>query len=296
MKKTIRDFFNGLAFGITETVPGVSGGTIALILGFYFELIETINHFSENIKKRLKFLIPLVLGIAVGILLFSSLINFLLANYSFPTMLFFIGLIAGIIPHIYAKVKEQGRRLQFRDILLIVIPFVFLLALSFLRTGDSATSPEEMIHTIGFPYMIFILVAGIVAAAALVIPGISGSFVLLLLGVYPLAIYAVSLIRTLLTDITNIDLMLSICKVLIPLAIGIIIGGLSMARLIGKLLKNHSRTTYSIILGIMLGSLCVLFKNPIVYASGVSAWIIVAGVITFCLGCVLSFNIGKKRL
>src|SRR5215510_6520550 len=100
MLKLVRNFLNGLAFGITETIPGVSAGTIAIILGFYFELIETVNHFTENIPKRLKFILPLVLGIIAGILLFSSIINYLLGNYSFPTMLFFIGLISGIIPHI----------------------------------------------------------------------------------------------------------------------------------------------------------------------------------------------------
>ena len=108
MLKAIRNFFNGLAFGITETIPGVSGGTIALILGFYFELIETINHFTENFKKRLQFLIPLIIGVVSGILLFSSLINFLLMYFSFPTMLFFIGLISGIIPHIYARARVKN--------------------------------------------------------------------------------------------------------------------------------------------------------------------------------------------
>ena len=294
MKKILRNFCNGLAFGITETVPGVSGGTIALILGFYFELIETINHFSQNMRKHLQFLIPLVLGIAAGVLLFSSLIHFLLANYSFPTMLFFIGLIAGIIPHIYSKVKE--RRFKPAEMALVAVPFAALVALSFLKSGAPALNPEEAIQTIGIPFMVFIFFAGMAAAAALVIPGISGSFVLLLLGIYPLIIFSVSSIRVFLADIANTALLLNICKVLIPLATGVIIGGLSMVRLIGKLLKNYYRTTYLIILGIMPGSVCALFKDPIVYESGISAAIIAAGILTFCLGCVLSFTIGKKRL
>jgi len=295
MLKAVRNFFNGLAFGITETIPGVSGGTIAIILGFYFELIETINHFTDNIRKRLKFLVPLVIGVAAGILLFSSIINFLLANFSFPTMLFFIGLITGIIPHIFSKAREGSKRFTLKDILLIAAPFLFLLTISFLK-GASVTNPAEAIKNIDIPYMVFIFFAGIIAAAALVIPGISGSFVLLLLGIYPLAIYSVSSIRFLLADLSDTVLMLSICKVLLPLAIGVIIGGLAMVALIEKLLKNYSKVVYSIILGLLTGSVCVLCKDPITYRSGISAPVVIIGIVTFSLGCLFSYKLGKKRL
>jgi putative membrane protein len=295
MFKIIRNFLNGLAFGITETIPGVSGGTIAIILGFYFELIETINHFTEDLRKHLKYLLPLMLGMASGIILFSSIINFLLLYFSFPTMLLFIGLIAGIIPHIYFKAKEKGQGFKIAEIFLIVIPFFVLLTVSFLK-GVPVTDPAEAINNISIPFMIFIFFSGIIAAAALVIPGISGSFVLLLLGIYPLAIHSVSSIRLLLADITNITLMMNICKVLAPLAMGVVIGGLCMVRLIEKLLKNHSKTVYSIILGLLLGSVCVLFKEPMVYKSGISMIIIIIGIATFSLGSVVSFMLGKKRL
>ena len=295
MFKDIRNFLNGLAFGITETIPGVSGGTIAIILGFYYELIETVNHFTEDYRKYSRFLIPLIIGIAAGILLFSSIINYLLANFSFPTMSFFIGLIAGIIPHIFSKVKERGQRLKPKEILLILVPFIILLVISGLK-GVSVANPAEAINNIDIPYMIFIFFAGIIAAAALVIPGISGSFVLLLLGIYPLIIYSVSSIRLFLADISNIQLMINICKVLAPLALGVIIGGLSMARLIEKLLKNYRKIIYSVILGLLLGSVCVLFKEPMVYKSGMTAIIIIAGIISLSLGCFISFRIGKERL
>jgi len=303
MLKAIRNFFNGLAFGITETIPGVSGGTIALILGFYFELIETINHFTENFKKRLQFLIPLIIGVVSGILLFSSLINFLLMYFSFPTMLFFIGLISGIIPHIYARARvknndetQEVKKIKFTEILLIIIPFIILITLSFLKNETGLTNYEETISNITFPFMIFIFFSGILAAAALVIPGISGSFVLLLLGLYPLIIYSVSSIRQLFTDNGTLEHFLNICKVLGPLALGVIIGGLSMARLIEKLLKNYQTIVYSVILGLLSASVIVLFKDPIVYKSGLSIFIVISGIITFSAGCVLSFFLGKKRL
>jgi putative membrane protein len=291
----IRNFLNGLAFGITETIPGVSGGTIAIVLGFYFDLIEAINHFTEDIRKYLKFAIPLILGLVTGLLLFSSLIHYLLTYYSFPTMLFFIGLIMGIIPIIFSKVKEPGINLKLSEIILIIIPFLVLLLISGLKEA-SVVDPEEVINNIDFPFMLFIFFAGIVAAMALVIPGISGSFVLLLLGIYPVIIYSVSSIRLLFTDISNTTLLLNICKILIPLVIGIVIGGLFMVRLIEKLLQNYHKVVYSIILGLLLGSVCVLFREPMVYKSGISVIIVIIGLATLSLGCVFSFIMGKKRL
>ncbi|MDR0325062.1 MAG: DUF368 domain-containing protein [Oscillospiraceae bacterium] len=298
MLSLLRNYINGLAFGITETVPGVSAGTIAIILGYYSELIETINHFTRDIRKRLKFAIPFVLGIATGIVAFGSIIQYLLKHYSLPTMLFFIGLITGIIPIIFTKIKDPGRGVKgFKpgQIAQIAVPVLVLAVTSYLK-ADEAVEAAAVISAMNIPYMIFIFFAGIAAAAALIIPGISGSFVLLLIGVYPLVTYSLDSIRRWLGDMGNMELLLDICKVMIPLGVGIIIGGLSMARLIEKLLKNYYKTIYSIIFGLLIGSVYALFNDPIVYQSGVSMWMTVIGIVTFLLGGVLSFTLGKKRL
>ena len=295
MLKIIRDFFNGLAFGIIQTVPSISGGTIAIILGFYFDLIKAINHFRKDYRRHLRFLIPLFLGTAVGLVMFSSLVNLLLENHSFPTMLFFMGLILGIVPHIFSKVKEGGQKLGAREIVLIILPFPILLVMAIFR-GETVTDPAEVIAAINIPFMLFIFFAGMLAAAALVIPGISGSFLLLLLGLYHVVIHSVSSLRVLLTDITDTALMLDILKVLGPLALGIIVGGLSMLRLIERLLERHQKPVYSVILGLMLASVVVLLMEPMVCRSGVSPLIIAAGIATLAIGFVTSFFLGKKRL
>ena len=295
MVREVKNFFNGLAFGVTQIVPGVSGGTIAIILGFYGELIETVNHFTEDYRKHLRFALPFLLGTIAGIIMFSSIIHYLLTNYSFPTMLFFIGLIVGIIPLVYCKVKNPGRGLEPGEIALVALPALALMAISELK-GVFVTNPAEIIDNMSAFFMVYIFLSGIIAAMALVIPGVSGSFVLLLLGIYPLATYSLSSIRHLLADATNMPLMLDIGKVLLPLGIGVIIGGLSMARLIEKLLKNYYKVTYSIILGLLLGSVYVLFKEPIVFQSGTSEIIIIIGSVTFLSGCIISFYLGNKRL
>jgi len=296
MIKFLLDFLRGLAFGITETVPGVSGGTIAIVLGFYNELIESVNHFTEDPKKYLKFFIPLLIGAAAGVFLFSSLISFMLTNYSLPSMTLFIGLITGIIPHIFAKTRGDDKKIKLKNAALTAAPFVLLIMISHLKGTSGAADPAEAVRSMGTASAAFIFFAGILAASALIIPGVSGSFVLLLLGVYPVATYSVSSIGAYLTDIGNVGLFLDIVKVLGPLAAGVAVGGLSTARLIEKLLKDHGRTVYSIILGLLAGSVYALFNEPIVYRSGVSASAITAGALTFAAGAAISFAAGRKRL
>ena len=305
-------FLYGAAFGVTQIVPGISGGTIAVILGFYNRLIESLNHFREDMRRHIKFLAPFLFGIAAGIIAFSSLIQYLITNYSLATMSFFIGMIAGLIPVIYLKLfccrdelcssaetepniggKTRTNTVRpYKRIILIILPALMLVLLSNLRTAPVAASPEN----ISVLFMIFIFFSGLIAAAALIMPGISGSLILLLFGVYNIITYSVSSIRFLLLDITNIQLWLDIIKILAPFAVGVLIGLLTMARLIEKLLKNYSATIYAVILGLLLGSVYTLLNEPLTFQSGISALSIAASITTFIFGCVISFLLGRKRM
>jgi putative membrane protein len=294
MRKLVLNYINGIAFGITETVPGVSGSTIAVILSFYDELIETINHFFKDKRKYLKFLAPFLLGAATGLLVFSSIMNFLLMNFSFPTMSFLIGLVLGIIPTVYQRAKTPDHRFSLTEILMIIIPMSSLIVISNIKEA-TLIDPVEAIHNADIPYLVFVFFSGIVAAAALIIPAISGSFCLLLLGVYPVVTYTLASVGILLTDITNLSLLSNICKILLPLTAGIIIGVILMAKLIERLIASYYRKVYSIILGLLTGSVYTLFKEPLVYRSGMSPQMIILGIITLLAGCVVSYMLGKKR-
>lgn len=293
MYKFVKNFFNGLAMGVVEIIPGISGGTIAIILGFYDNLIYSINNITKNFIRSMIFIFPILLGIATGILVFSSIVSFFITYYSLPTMLFFMGLLSGIIPSMYSRTVENNNRYNLKDILLIILPVLLLIFISNL-TEPKVMNPDEFIDTINLNFMIYIFVSGILASAALVIPGTSGSFVLLLLGVYPLVTYSISSIRLLLIDITNVELILNIVKVIVPLGIGMVIGILFMSKIIERLLKNYYRETYLIILGLLLGSVYALFKEPTMYQSGVSKVFIFIGVVTFFLGGISSFSLGKR--
>ena len=294
MLKTIRNLLNGLAFGITETVPGVSGGTIAIILGFYDELIGSINNFRKEPRKCFKILFPMLIGVIIGVVAFSSVMYYLLANYTLPTMTFFIGLIMGIIPIIFSKVKEPGKGLKPGGTAIIALPALLVIVIAGLR-GTEIRDPVSVIAEINFPFMLFLLLAGVIAAMALVIPGISGSFILLLIGIYPLATFSISSLRLLISEPSG-ELFLDICKVLVPLGIGVIIGGLVMCRIIEGLLERHYTVAYSIILGLLLGSIYALLREQILAQSEVQASAVIIAVITCAAGCLLSYNLGKKRL
>lgn len=295
MAKIIITFFKGFAFGITGIIPAVSGATIAIVLRFYYEFIEAVNHFSKNRTKNIKFLVPLIIGINLGLIIFSSIMHFLLTVCSFPTMMFFIGLIAGSIPYAYANAKEPGRKFRFKEIVIILIPFFVLLILPNLLPSYDINIEEEL-KNLDFLFLLYLLLVGIISGMSLVIPGISGSHIQLLFGVYPLIIYTFSSVRFLMKDITNLHLLVEITEVLAPLVIGILIGCIFMAKLIEKLFIRYSRETYCVILGLLTGSIYVLIREPIVYQSGLSVLIIIIGIVTFVLGGIVSYNLGGKKI
>ena len=291
----IKDFLSGVAFGVTQVIPGVSGGTIAIIMGFYDKLIETANHFTKKPRRYLRFLLPFCSGVALGIILLSSAVSFLITYHSFPSMMFFIGLIIGIVPLIFKKSYTNGQKPFSFYNMLTIVSMLILVFISHLGR-ESTPTPEVLVVQASPALIILIFFAGILSAAALVVPGLSGSFVLLIMGVYPLITYSVASIRLLITDITNIQLMLNILKILLPLGIGIVIGGLSMARIIERLLENHTKFIYSIILGLMLGSVYALFNEPILYQSGVTATDFIIGFVMLMAGVFASYTLGKKRI
>ena len=296
MLQLVKNFLYGLVFGVSLIVPGVSGGTLAIILGFYNQLIEAVNHFTEEFFHYLKFLAPFGIGIAVGIVAFASLIQFLLVYYSFPAMMFFIGLIAGIIPSIYkqtrinASDRTSGRiGLKWHEVALVLIPIGLLVLTAHLNDGAVAHSPAD----VDLPFMLFIFAIGVVAAASLLIPGLSGSFVLLVAGIYPLATYAVSSIRLLPGDITNMELIMDITRILGPLGVGIIVGMLFMARIIERLLKRQTRSVFLVVLGLMIGSVYALLVDPLLMQSGINAPIVGAGLVSLVVGVFISYRMGK---
>ena len=238
--KAILLILKGFIMGIANIIPGVSGGTLAIILGIYEKLINILSCLWKNIKENLKFLIPLFLGMGIAIIAGSYVIDWGLTNFPIATTMFFIGLVIGGIPFIYAKVHKKYSVINV-IIFLVIAAAVILISL---WSMDRVIS----LNKIDFLLVIRLFFVGVAAAATMIIPGISGSLVLMNLGYYEGIISAIKG----LTDLNQFGH--NFC-ILLPFGIGVIVGLVLVARLIKWLLKKFPIQSYFGILAFVLASI-----------------------------------------
>lgn len=263
-----KNIYRGLMMGISDLIPGVSGGTVALILGIYDNLLKAINgFFSRDWKKQLGFLVPLGIGIGGALLLFSRLIEYLLANHVVPTQFFFIGLVLGVLPFL---ARESGMKRNFRPIhyVILVIIGIALAATAFLNPSDS-----EPIRELTGSKAVFLFFSGWLGSMAMLLPGVSGSFVLLLLGAYSTAIAALS----------NLNL-----PIIAVIGAGVIVGFIVSSRIIHYLLNTFPSLMYAVIIGLIAGSVFVIFPG---LPSGPGSLAVSA--VTFLAGLLFTLWLGK---
>ena len=279
MKDTILLVLKGFLLGIANVIPGVSGGTLALTLGIYQDLIGAISHFFKNLKKNLTFLIPLGIGMIVAILLGSKVITFCLDRFALPTTLFFIGLIVGGIPLLTKKLK--GRRLKPLNLAVFLLTFGIVMIMTFLNAGNNAVDLSNM-SVIQF---ILLMIVGMVAAATMVIPGVSGSFVLMLLGYY-------KPVMATLGNLTDFSLLGHNVLVLAPFGIGLLIGIVGIAKLIEFLLKKYEIPTYYGIVGFVTASVIGLGIGLVGVPT--TTLQVLAGLVLFVIAFIIGYKLGDK--
>lgn len=269
----IINFFKGVIIGISNVIPGVSGGTMAVAMGIYEKVVDCIGNFFHNFKKtfleNVKFLLPIALGAGTAILLFSKLITYLLADHTMPTQFAFIGLILGSLPFIFKKSKEKGFKITY--IIPAIITFSIGLTLAILELKGITGEPIESFN-IDFVTIVLLFVYGFISAASMVVPGISGSFILLLIGAYTAIMTAISTLNII---------------VLIPFAIGVALGIIVSSKIIDWLLKHFYGYTYYAIIGFVIGSLPAIYPG---FAFNVSGLI---SIIVLIIGFFASFLIAK---
>jgi putative membrane protein len=281
----------GVVGGMANIIPGVSGGTIAVVLGIFDELIGCVNHFTKDIKKNLLFLLPLLAGMAVGIVGLGSIIEYCMANFSFQTAVFFVGLVVGSIPLIYKKANEK-KDIKPSYYAATVLAVLLVIALALIKPDESAGADVAVTPI----FMVILFFGGLIAAAAMVVPGISGSFMMILMGLYPTVLRTISMIRDWLTHITDFSLLLEIIKIAAPLGLGILAGIILISKLIAFLLNKFHTVTYLAILGLMLGTVYAIFVDPATYQSDalLTLPILAVAVVTFAAGSVIAFFLGKE--
>jgi putative membrane protein len=259
-RESLLVFLRGIFMGMADIVPGVSGGTIALITGIYERLIFSINSVTPSSVKRLLlgdrkmerlekmdsfFLVAVLVGVATGFLLLSGVIKFFLQEHPANTYAFFFGLILASAGFVYRYVGK----LSYKYVIAGIIGFVFAFAFVGLGTLQSSHS---------LPVLFF---SGFIAICAMILPGISGAFILLFLGQYEYMLNALHSV--------NVPL---IATFVAGAAVGLVV----MSRVLGYLLKRYKAVTMAFLLGLMLGALRMPYENvvsnaytlPLVVASG----------------------------
>ena len=228
------DIFKGILIGAGAILPGISSGVLCVTLGLYEKIINSLLTFFSDTKKNIKFLFPILLGIIIGIVLFGNVLKSLYFNFPTYSKIFFCILILSSIPSIIKKSNIQ--EIHFKHILSFLLALSFSIYLVFLENYGytNYSSNVEFVH---------LFIAGIFMSAGVVIPGISSTIILMILGLYDTYLVAISSLNY---------------HILIPLGCGIGLGGFCLLIVIKFLFKKYSQLTYSAIIGFVIGSLFIL--------------------------------------
>ncbi len=246
LKEKLLDFLKGIIIGIANIMPGFSGGIMAVSFNVYDRIISAVSNFFSKPLKIIKDVWALALGGVLGIVLAILGISFFLDKFPIPTVMLFIGLIVGSIPTIFEKVK--AKKYSVSQIIAFFAGIVFIVSVPLF-----AKERVLLVQEIDLGLVITLFFLGIVAAATMVIPGVSGSLILLAFGYY---IYIVALVKDFLKAIIFFDKATLASNVfpILALAVGILIGVVLLAKLVEKLLKKRPKQVYSAILGMVCAS------------------------------------------
>ena len=277
MKEKLTLVIKGFLIGVANIIPGVSGGTLAITLGIYEKLIGAISHFFKNLKENIKFIIPIGIGAVLSILLLSRVISFCLDKYTLATILFFIGLILGGIPLLNKKIKGHYKNVS--NIIIFLLSFGFVIALSVLK-GENVVSFANM-NIINY---IMLFLVGVVAAATMIIPGVSGSFVLMLLGYYKPIVDTIGA----LTKFNNIWQNIMI---LVPFGIGVLVGIVAISKLLEFLFKKYEVKTYFGVMGFIMASIITIFTGAEGLAFSIPQLLI--GLMLLGIGFTAAYKLGE---
>ena len=229
----------GIAIGSGAILPGISSGVFCVIFGIYEKLIDSILNFFKFPKKNFKFLLPIFIGMFIGVFIFSNLINYFLIKFPIQTKSIFIGLILGSIPSLFKEVNKNYK-FKLKYLLFTLISFILGILSVFLESNISTN-----IASVNFNFL-YLLLSGFLMSIGVIVPGVSSTVILMLMGVYSSYISSISSLYF---------------PILIPLGIGLILGSIIFMKITNFLLKKFYIQTFYTIIGFTLGSIFVLFPN-----------------------------------
>ena len=285
--KNIILVIKGFFMGIANVIPGVSGGTIAIILGIYEQFINSISNLLKNIKENAKFLIPVFIGMGLAILTTSKVISYSYDKFPLPTLLFFVGLVFGGIPMILKNVNDKKENKKISNYIIALLTFsivIFLASYKFIFSINTEVSFSSM----GLLSYITLFIVGIIAAATMIVPGVSGSLVLMILGYYYPVINTINALLK--GDFLNSFIILSI------FGLGIVIGIVGVSKLLEMLFKKYKVKTYFGVIGFVFASIFAIPLSACIELSKIPVTIeqSIIGIIMIVLGTVISYKLGDK--
>lgn len=266
-------FVSGVIVGSSMLIPGVSGGTMAIILGIYDKLLHSISHIKSEFKSAVGFLAKFCLGAGVGVILLSRVVLTLFEYYEVQMRFFFTGVIIGAVPML---LKKAGVSLRWRKsqliscILPIALGLVLCILLSLIPTGLVTLGTKLSLKS-----LVVLLLAGMIISVALILPGISVSHILLILGLYEIILSAIN----------RLDILL-----LLPLFVSVFISTLLFTGVLEKLLREYPKYSYLFIIGFVLASAREVLPPEI--PMGIT---LIISVILFFIGLVISNLISEAE-
>lgn len=285
----------GMMIGIANVIPGVSGGTMAVSLGIYDKMIDSISGILKHLRDSIAFLFPLVIGMGIGIVGFTYMIEYLLSKHTFITCMTFVGLILGGIPIIVKGLKNKmhisGGNIGIAGILAFVIAFAISVGMPLLKADNAGLTTIPVTAQ----NMAILFILGVVASATMVIPGVSGSMMLMIFGYY---FGIINTIKGFLDALRvfNIVALKEGFLLLCPFGIGVILGIVLIAKLISFLFDKYGVPTFCAILGLIISSPFAIFYNTGLFAqlSSLSIWAVLLGILLMIAGAFITNFVGEK--
>ncbi len=281
--KAIKDVLKGMVIGIANIIPGVSGGTMMVAMGIYDKLIHCITHIFKEFKKSVLFLLPIAIGMGIAVIGGSLGLEMLFDKFPVQTNLLFIGLIIGGLPAIWKNVK--GNSIRFGHILAFLVFLALVVLMAFL--GDAQGNEANLSFTL--MNVIKLFAVGVIAAATMVIPGVSGSMVLLLLGYYNPILSAINDFLDALTSFNMAGIMNGI-GILMPFGIGVIVGVLAIAKGIEYIFNKFPLYAYWAIIGLIVASPIAIIAMANLPALTVLN--VATGLVALCVGVFVAMKLG----
>lgn len=279
----IKSILKGIVIGLANIIPGVSGGTMAVSMGIYDKIIHCVTHLFKEFKQSVLFLLPIGIGAVIAIGGLTFVIPVMFARFPLQTNLLFIGLIVGGLPAIWKKVK--GNSIRIGHVIAFLLFFALVVGMGVL--GETEGKAADL--SFSFLNVVKLFGVGVIASATMVIPGVSGSMILLLIGYYNPVITA---IKDFLTALLAFDMpgILTGCGILIPFGIGVVAGIFVIAKIVEVIFTKFPLHAYWAIIGLIVASpIGILLAGEI---GAVTVLAVLTGVVTFAAGVFIAIKLG----